>query len=170
MGSGRRPNKVVKHIEALEPVAIENGFEIVDAEVTGNAKSPILRIYLDKEDGITLDDISEAQQGWLEAIVDEVDIIAGEYILEVSSPGIDRPLRTRAHFEDFAGEEVKLTTEPIDGRRKFGGTLEGMEGDDVIIVTEEGERLAIPFEAVQKAKTIGKVDFNRNVEFGEEEN
>lgn len=145
-------------ILALEPAAAKHGFEIVDAEILGSSKSPILRIYIDKEDGIDLDDISQAQQDWLEPIVDYVDPIQGNYMLEVSSPGIDRPLRTREHFERFAGEEVKITAEPIDGRKRFSGTLIGIE-DDMVIVESEGDRFSIALDSIQKAKVLGKIEF-----------
>ena len=154
-----REEKILRLIGALEPAAEEHGFEIVEAEILGSEGSPILRIYIDKDGGIDLDDISEAQQSWLEPIVDEVDIIEGNYILEVSSPGIDRPLRTREHFERFAGERVKVTTEPIDGRKRFSGTLAGIDGDDVVVESDDGERFAIPFDLIVKARVKGDVEF-----------
>ncbi len=168
-----RTRKVEALIGALEPVAIDHGFEIVDAEILGSSKAPILRIYIDKLDpdfGINLDDISEAQQEWLEPIVDEVDIISGNYMLEVSSPGIDRPLRTREHFERFAGEDVKITCEPASGgassRRRFSGRLEGVEGD-LVIVASGDERFEIDLSSIQRAHVVGKVDFKRLPEEGE---
>ncbi len=154
-----RSKKVVELIEALEPVAAEHGYEIVDAEILGSGKSPILRIYIDKEGGVNLDDISEAQQEWLEDVVDEKDIINGNYMLEVSSPGIDRPLRTREHFVRFAGENVKITAEPIDGRKRFNGKLQGMDGDDVVVEIDDGQVFHIPYDTIQTAKVKGKVEF-----------
>ena len=160
-----RSKKVLDLIAALEPVAAEHAIEVVDAEIVGKSSYPTLRIYIDLVDGgITLDDITKAQVEWLEAIVDERDIIAGEYMLEVSSPGIDRPLRTRAHFEEFAGEDVKITSEPVDGRKKFSGVLDGMDGNDVL-VTVDGQQFRVPFEGIVKAHTVGKVDFSRVEEF-----
>ena len=154
-----REENVTRLIDVLEPAAERNGFEIVDVQILGGGGSPILRIYLDKEDGIDIDDIAEAQEAWLEKIVDEVDIIEGNYMLEVSSPGIDRPLRTRAHFEDYAGERVKVTTDPIDGRKRFAGVLAGMEGDNVVVESDDGERHEIPFDAIRKANIKGEVEF-----------
>ncbi len=143
-----RSKKVQELIEALEPVAKENGCEIVDAQILGSNKNPILRIYLDSADGgIDLDQISKAQKMWLEPIVDNLDIISGNYTLEVSSPGIDRPLRTREHFEKFAGENVKITSDPIDGRKRFNGLLKGMQDDDVIVEIED------------ETYKVGKIEF-----------
>ncbi len=154
-----RSKKVQELIEALEPVAKENGCEIVDAQILGSNKSPILRIYLDSADGgIDLDQISKAQKMWLEPIVDNLDIISGNYTLEVSSPGIDRPLRTREHFEKFAGENVKITSDPIDGRKRFNGLLKGMQDDDVIVEIED-ETYKVPFCGIQTAHVVGKIEF-----------
>ena len=154
-----RSRKVQDLIDALEPVAAGNGCEIVDVRILGRTDSPILRIYIDKaEGGINLDDISEAQKAWLEPIVDEMDIISGNYMLEVSSPGIDRPLRTRDHFRKFAGEDVKITSDPIDGRKRFSGVLRGMKDDDVVVEID-GETFSIPFVGIQTAHVVGKIDF-----------
>ncbi len=159
-----RNKKVEALIEALEPVAFEHGFEVVDAAIFGSAKSPILRIYIDKEGGIDLDDISSAQQEWLEPIVDEVDVIKGAYVLEVSSPGVDRPLRTLEHFERYAGEQVKITCdEPIDGRRRFSGELLGVERGSVVVIGKDS-RFDIPFDSISKANVVGRVDFSEKGE------
>ncbi len=154
-----RTKKIQELIDRLEEVASSYDYEIVDAVVVGSSKNPILRIYIDKEGGVNLDDISQAQQDWLEDVVDEVDIISGNYLLEVSSPGVDRPLRTKEHFERFAGEEVKITSEPIDNRKRFSGTLCGVEGDDVIVELKDGERVNIAFEKITKANVVGKIEF-----------
>ena len=154
-----RSKKVLDLIGALEPAAEANGFEVVDAQLLGKAGSPILRIYIDKVDGgIDLDDISEAQKAWLEPIVDDMDIVSGNYMLEVSSPGIDRPLRTREHFCRFAGEDVKIVSDPVDGRKRFSGKLAGMDGDDVMVMID-GESHAIPFDGIQTAHVVGKIEF-----------
>ena len=150
-----RTSDTARLIDALEPAAEEHGFEIVDVQILGSAGSPILRIYIDKPDGINLDDIAGAQEEWLEAIVDEVDIIESEYTLEVSSPGIDRPLRTMQHFIDWAGEDVKLVCEPIDGRKRFTGILKGVEEGNVIVECD-GKDFSIPFDSIKDAHIKGK--------------
>ena len=88
------------------------------------------------------------------ALLDVADPIGGSYQLEVTSPGIDRPLVRRADFARFAGFEARLeTTVPIDGRRRFRGRLVGLDGDDVCLRLPEGEQ-RIPFGAVKKAKLV----------------
>lgn len=155
-------------IAALEPAAGEHGFEIVEAELLGGSGMPILRVYVDTLDHgeiITLDMIAEAQQEWLDAVIDEYDPIEGNYTLEVSSPGIDRPLRTLGHFEEFEGEEVKITTDPIDGRKRFSGILEGIDGDLVIVTGHEGDTFEIPHGAIVKARIKRHIEFNGKIGF-----
>ena len=163
-----RDAKVDALIAALEPAAREHGFEIVEAELLGGNGMPILRVYIDKLDIgelITLDDIAGAQQEWLDELIDENDPIEGNYTLEVSSPGIDPPLRTLEHFEEFEGEDVKITTDPIDGRKRFSGVLEGVEGNLVIVEGHEGETFEIPFESIVKARIKRHLEFTGVIGF-----
>ena len=155
-----RTNKAKMLIDALEPVAQANDTELVDVEIVGTGSSPVIRIYIDAPGGVGLDELAAANQ-WIDAVVEEIDPFPGAYMLEVSSPGIDRPLRTEEHFVRFAGEQVALQTiEPINGRGKWTGVLCGMEGEDVIIEVE-GERIAIPFTSIKKANIKGQVDFTK---------
>ena len=157
-----RDAKMDALIAALEPAAREHGFEIVEAEQLGGSGMPILRIYVDKLDRgeiIMLDDIAGAQQEWLDELIDENDPIEGNYTLEVSSPGIDRPLRTPEHFDEFEGENVKITTDPIDGRKRFSGVLGGIEDGIVIVEGHEGETFEIPFRKIVKARLKRDVKF-----------
>jgi ribosome maturation factor RimP len=163
-----RDAKIDGLIAALEPTAREHGFEIVEAELLGGSGMPILRVYIDTLDRgeiITLDKIAEAQQEWLDGLIDEFDPIEGEYTLEVSSPGVDRPLRTLEHFEEFEGEEVKITTDPIDGRKRFSGILEGIEGNLVVVEGHEGETFEIPHEAIVKARIKRHIEFTGKIGF-----
>ncbi len=91
--------------------------------------------------------------------MDEHDPVPGPYTLEVSSPGIDRPLRTREHFERFAGQTVTVKTKPVYGERNaWTGTLVGVEGDDVVLEVAD-QQVRVPFQSVQKARLKGVVDF-----------
>lgn len=145
-------------IEALEGRASAEGVEIVTLEVVGAKKSPTIRVYIDTDHGVGFDELSAAQ-AWINEIMDEIDPFPGAYMLEVSSPGIDRPLRTREHFERFAGEQVVVkSTGPIAGRSSFTGTLVGMRGDDVV-VQGESEEFSIPYDAVKKANVKGTFEF-----------
>ncbi len=144
-------------IEVLEPMAAQHALDLVQVEVAGTTKNPILRIYLDTpEGGITLDQLSEAQQ-WIDVVLDEVDPFQYSYVLEVSSPGIDRPLRRREDFERFAGEEAVVFTKSGQPQ-KVQGDLQGMDADDVLV----GEA-RIPFSQIKSAHIIGRIDFNERL-------
>jgi ribosome maturation factor RimP len=155
-----RNDLVEKLTELLEPLAIEHGLELVAVEQSGGRKSTILRVLLDREDGLNIDDISEANS-WISEALDEIDPVSGPYTLEVSSPGIDRPLRTRAHFERYTGELVTVKTNvPGPARSAWTGTLVGLEGDEVVLDVE-GEPVRLPFSSVHKARLKGVVSFNQ---------
>ncbi|HET6352474.1 MAG TPA: ribosome maturation factor RimP [Coriobacteriia bacterium] len=147
--------------ELLEPVAAAHGLELVAVEQAGGRKSMILRVLLDCEGGISLDAICEAN-AWINDAIDEADLIGGPYTLEVSSPGIDRPLRKPSDFERFAGETVtvKKTARPGEGRLAWTGVLVGLEGESVVLDVD-GERVEIALDSVQKARLKGVVDFSR---------
>lgn len=151
--------KEQKLLEALEPTAAASGVEIVTLEIMGSKKAPTIRVFIDTEEGVSFDELASAQV-WINRIMDEIDPFPGAYMLEVSSPGIDRPLRTKEHFARFAGEQVVVkTSSPIDGRSSFTGTLEGMEGDDVIVEVD-GSRIAIGYSLIKRAHVVGAVDFS----------
>ncbi len=145
-------------LDALEPHAKAQGIEIVMLEIVGAKKSPTIRVYIDTKNGVSFDELSSAQ-AWINDLMDEIDPFPGAYMLEVSSPGIDRPLRTLEHFERFAGERVVVkTTSPIDGRSTFSGTLVGVEGKNVIVECE-ADRFEVPYESIKKANVKGTIDF-----------
>ena len=92
--------------------------------------------------------------------MDEIDPFPGAYTLEVSSPGIDRPLRTKRHFQRFAGEKVALVlSAPVNSRAKYTGQLAGVEGDNIVLDVD-GTRTEIPFQLIKKAHVIATIDFN----------
>ena len=145
-------------LDALEPLAAANGIELVTLEIVGAKKSPTIRVYIDTEHGVSFDELSSSQ-AWINEVMDEIDPFPGAYMLEVSSPGIDRPLRTAEHFERFAGETaVVKTTSPIEGRSSFTGTLEGFE-DGKVLMDCDGVRCAVPLDMVKRANVKGTVDF-----------
>jgi len=111
----------------------------------------ILRLFIDKEGGITLDDCAHVSRQ-LSARLDAEDPIDGRYTLEVSSPGLDRPLSRERDFERFAGQRVRVTTEsPIDGQRNFIGRLEGLVAGAVHLVLEDGREVRIPRNRISRA-------------------
>ncbi len=145
-------------LEALEPRAAAEGIELVTLEIVGAKKAPTIRVYIDTENGVSFDELS-ATQAWMGDLMDEIDPFPGAYTLEVSSPGIDRPLRTLDHFARFAGEQcVVKTSSPLDGRSSFSGLLKGVQ-EDIVVVEIDGTDYSIPYDAIKKANVKGTIDF-----------
>lgn len=146
-------------LQALLPTAEASGVEIVSVEVVGARKAPTIRVYIDTPGGVSFDELASAQE-WVNRIMDELDPFPGAYTLEVSSPGIDRPLRTLEHFQRFAGETaVLILSEPYDGRAKWTGKLAGTDGTDVLLEVD-GRTERIAYVTIKKAHVKGQVDFN----------
>jgi len=120
--------KETELLDALEPRAASEGVEIVTVQVVGAKKAPTIRVFIDTPEGVSFDELAKAQ-AWINDIMDALDPFPGAYTLEVSSPGIDRPLRTEQHFARYAGQQavVKLA-HPIDGRSNFTGTIVSADG------------------------------------------
>lgn len=135
-------NTEQKVLPYLEPIAAENAVELVDLEFVKEGANWYLRVYIDKEGGVTIDDC-EAVSRALEAKLDADDPIEQAYILEVSSPGIDRPLKKDADFVKYQGETVDVKLyKAKDGRKQFQGKLLGLAEDVLSIEEEDGETLA----------------------------
>jgi ribosome maturation factor RimP len=143
-------------LRLLEPPIEALGFELIDIEFVREGRGGILRIFIDRREpdaaaGITVDDCARVSHAVSEELETE-DPIKGHYTLEVSSPGFDRILRTRAHFERFVGERVFAELKvPMDGRRRFVGVLKSVAGD-TIVVEVDGKAHGLPLERIQKAR------------------
>jgi ribosome maturation factor RimP len=139
--------------DIVGPVIEGMGFELVRIRLMGG-KTRILQIMADKPDGgIDVDDCGQISTA-VSAVLDVEDPVEDNYVLEVSSPGIDRPLTRLKDFDIWSGWEARIeTTELIDGRRRFKGTLAGIEGDEVLINIEEGT-VGLKFEWLSDAKLI----------------
>ena len=136
--------------EKLETELAEQGFELVEVEYGRHGGSYILRLFLDRDGGITLDQCAQASR-FIGPFLDRLDVMDGRYMLEVSSPGIERPVRKPADFLRFKGERIKLRTlTPIQGRSRFKGTLTGYD-DGLINIECEGATHRIHIENVKKA-------------------
>lgn len=141
----------------LEPVVNSMGYEFVGLEYVGQGRHSILRVYIDSENGVSVDDCAKVSRQ-LSAVLDVEDPISGEYSLEVSSPGLDRPLFKLKHYEQFIGQEVKFKTlrpQLENGQRKFRGTIDSVENDNVIFVIDN-ELLSVPVTDIDKANLIAK--------------
>jgi ribosome maturation factor RimP len=143
---------IAERIEEIAgQVAIDHGVELVHAEVAGPDNKPIVRVFIDKPNGVTHEDCSEVSQH-LGTILDVEDFIHSSYTLEVSSPGLERGLYKRADYERFAGSQAKLKIrQPISGQRNFRGTLAGVEGENLIFEDRTSGRVLIPLQLITKA-------------------
>lgn len=141
-------------IQALvEPVVDSLGYELVGIEYLIQGKHGLLRVYIDTDDGVDVKDCQRVSHQ-LSGVLDVEDVIKGQYQLEVSSPGLDRPLFTEEHFERFAGRQAKLKlTVPMEGRRKFQGVLQGVKDGNVLIDVGE-EVFSLSLSAIDKANLI----------------
>lgn len=149
--------RIVTLVEELaRPIVEAMGLELVDVEWVKEGGRRFLRLYIDREGGITLDHC-EAVSRSVEAKLDEVDPIPDNYYLEVSSPGLERPLKREADFHRFAGHMVRITTyAPFAGRKQFVGELQGLVDGQVRLRLQEkagqpGGEIAIPRDQVAKA-------------------
>lgn len=138
----------------VEPVVNGLGYEVVDIEYKPHPRNGLLRVYIDQEDGIQLEDC-EAVSRQLSAMLDVEDPISGHYTLEVSSPGLDRPLRRLEDFQRFVGEtvKVKMGMPNLEGQRNFTGKLVAVEGDD-IIVEVDGTTHSLPVGGIDRARLV----------------
>jgi ribosome maturation factor RimP len=138
--------------ELAAPVAETQGMEIIDIELRreGSRSGRVLRFYLDKAGGPNMEDLSRVSRQ-LSELLDTHDVVEGAYTLEVSSPGINRPLKLPEHFTRFIGKTVRVRTrELIQGRRSFLGRLLEVSNDK-IAVSQDGTRYEIPFSLIEKS-------------------
>lgn len=139
----KRENYEERTAELLEPMMAEHGFELVDVEYVKEGGNWYLRAYIDKPDGITIDDCEMISKA-LEAKLDAEDLIEGAYILEISSPGLTRPLKKDKDFARSLGKavEVKLF-KAVDGEKEFYGKLNDYSEEKVVITFDESEKMEL---------------------------
>lgn len=137
--------------ELLRPTVEALGFELWGIEYVAQGKHSVLRLYIESEKGVQVDDCARVSEQ-VGAILDVEEPIGGEYVLEVSSPGVDRRLFTLEQCAAFSGElvEVKLRR-PFEGRRRFVGVLRGVEQEDLVVLVDDHEFL-LPFGDIDKAQ------------------
>jgi ribosome maturation factor RimP len=138
-------------IALIEPLVERLGFELVELEYGGGRSQAVVRIFLDGPAGVTLDDCARTSRE-ISALLDTEDPIPCAFTLEVSSPGFDRVLRTRAHFDRFLGARVFVELkEPRAGRRRYTGTLTSVD-EGGIALEVDSEQVALPFVEIGKAR------------------
>jgi ribosome maturation factor RimP len=143
--------------EMFEPVVESMGYELVGVELAGSGSGTVLRVYIDSENGINVDDC-QAVSYQVSGILDVEDPVHGHYTLEVSSPGLDRPLMKPEHFSRFTGEEVKIrSSEAVLGRKNFKGMLDSFDGEYLVVMVDN-EPYEIPLASVEKANLVPVLD------------
>ena len=147
--------KVDQLTELLKPAAEALGYEFLGIEYIAQGKHSILRIFIDHENGINVDDCASVSHQ-VSGILEVEDPISSQYTLEVSSPGLDRPLFTLAHFQQFVGKNVELRCHVgVDGRRKFKGELVAVE-DEQLILKVDNQDYTVEFSDVDKANLVAE--------------
>ncbi|BBT18877.1 ribosome maturation factor RimP [Metapseudomonas otitidis] len=141
----------------LAPVVEALGYQCWGIEFLSQGRHSLLRVYIDHENGIVIDDCEKVSRQ-ISGVLDVEDPISSEYTLEVSSPGMDRPLFRLEQFAAHAGELVKIKLRsPYEGRRNFQGLLRGVEEQDVVVLVEDHEYL-LPIDLIDKANIIPRFD------------
>ena len=141
----------------LEPTVTRLGYELVDLEVRLGGSGGMVRLFIDKPEGIDLEDCEKVSMA-VSALLDVEDPVPGNYNLEVSSPGLDRKLTKVEHFQRFAGETVKVQMRfPIEGRRRFRGTLVSSD-DENIVVEVDGESFSLPLKTIDTARLVPVIE------------
>ena len=145
-------HSVSEQIQAIAArVAAEKSLEFVHCEVVGSKRNPVVRVFIDKTSGVTHEDcVAVSRQ--IEAVLDAEDFIGSAYVLEVSSPGLERGLYSLRDFERFAGQMARVKTNvPIDGQKNFSGRITAVEGDEIIFADKTRGEARFPYAAVAKA-------------------
>lgn len=141
--------------QLIESAIVDMGFELWGVQLISSGKHDTLRIFIDKEDGVTVDDCADVSH-LVSGILDVEDPIQNRYTLEISSPGLERNLFTLAHYEKYVGHYIKLSLRvPFEGRRRFNGLLSAVENDEVVLQIDD-EEYVLPFEMIEKANVVFK--------------
>lgn len=137
----------------LEPAIAGLGYELVGVEYLPNRRGSTLRIYIDKPSGVGVDDCALVSQQ-VSGVLDVEDPIPGQYTLEVSSPGLNRPIFKRDDYERFAGERIRVRLTGLhEGRRKITGSLIGLR-EGAVVIDEDGVEHRVPLEWIDKANLL----------------
>lgn len=145
----------------LETIIKSMGYDLFGCELSSMGRQMLFRIYIDSPRGVTIDDCSLVSHQ-ISAMMDVEDPIKGRYVLEVSSPGIDRPLFELAQYRRYIGNRIKVKLYvPIEQRRQFKGILQQVDGETIhLLVDETGQAISVPFSDIEKANLIGEVQLN----------
>lgn len=158
--TNRRQVVQEKAVKIAAPIVAEMGLDLVDVEFSRQGQDQVLSLYLDRNGGITVDELQEASRS-VETALEIDEVVRGRYRLEVSSPGIDRPWKKRSDFEKNVGARAKLKTfSPLpDGSRLIVATLVGVDGDKALLETDDGQRVSVTFDDISSARP--EIDWNQ---------
>ena len=138
---------------AVEPAVHALGLDLYDVELVGGGGARTLRVTVTRDGGVDLDAITAATKA-VSTIVDDAAVVRGSYLLEVSSPGIERTLRLPSHYEGAIGERVSVKFHTEKGPRRVHGALTAVDAGDVVIATEGGDTETIPLRDITQARTV----------------
>jgi ribosome maturation factor RimP len=145
--------------DIVAPDAEAHGVELFDVQIAGAAHAPVVRVFLDKPGGIGMDDIATATKR-VSLLLDDSELVAGRYTLEVSSPGIDRPLRSLTDVAAYVGKTAQVTlVEPVAGRKHFTGTIVRAGDTTMVLTADDTGDVELPWVIVSKASLKGDIDF-----------
>jgi len=140
--------------ELVDSVVASLGYELVGVEYTPQGKNSILRVFIDSENGIVLEDCERVSRQ-LSSVLDVEDPIKGQYLLEVSSPGMDRPLFKLADYQRFCGQRAKIRLHDMqDGRRKMKGRIDSVDDEVITLSLDDGEQIQVRFDNIDKANLV----------------
>jgi len=155
---GRR-QEIASQVETLAaPIGARMGLEIIDVELQGDGRHQVLRVLVDRDGGVGVDDCARLSEA-LSRELDLYDLPIDRYTLEVASPGLDRALRKPADFVRFTGRTVAITTyAPVDGQRRFRARLEGLVDGRVACRLEDGRELRLALDEIAQARLVVEMD------------
>ncbi|MCP5464194.1 MAG: ribosome maturation factor RimP [Deltaproteobacteria bacterium] len=144
-----------KIIQVIQPVVEEQNCDLVEVEVAIEHSVKVLRVYIDKIGGVQLEDCAHVSHA-IEDLIEAEELVAGRYSLEVTSPGLNRPLRTKSHFEEVVGKQIKVVTrDKINGRKNYRGTLNAVDESDLLIEID-GEEYRVPIAELAKGRLLAQ--------------
>ena len=156
-GSGGRAGRVARVEALIRPLVVAEGCELWGVDLSASGRHSTLRIYIDREEGVSVDEC-EAVSRRVSALFDVEEPISGQYTLEVSSPGMDRLLFCLEHYAESVGETVDVRlSQAFEGRRKLTGTLVGVEDDEIVVQVGDDEYL-LPLEWIQRARIVPRFE------------
>lgn len=143
MAANKKPNTTERVLEIAKPIAEQLGLEIWDVRYLKEGSDWYLRVFIDKQGGVGINDCVDMSHA-LDKPLDEGDFIPNAYILEVSSPGVERELVKKEHFEKMLGQKVMLKLiRPLDGKREFSGVLEGFDNGEITVSLEQDKKITV---------------------------